>query len=116
MLTYPLEIPRGADFQPIGWVLKRAGEPIRSIAGLDVVAKIRRFPGDQHVLLDLEVTPTLIVADRYGPDPVVVAMLAGIDRAVTAALTFDTGVWDLMVNFEKPMIGGPVALPWVVSR
>ncbi|ALE77658.1 hypothetical protein WY02_03445 [Pseudonocardia sp. AL041005-10] len=116
MLTYPLEISRGARFDPIGWVLKRDGAPIRSIDGLGVVAKIRRHSGDDQVLHQLEVTPTLIVADRYGPDPVAVALLGGMTPAQTAALRFDRGVWDLMVNYERPMVGGLVTLPWVVSR
>jgi hypothetical protein len=117
MLEHTLRIPRGAKFDAIGWVLKRSGQPIRTPAGLEVVAKIRRTAGDEHVLhvLDAEVV-MMSLPQTYGPDPVAVGLLQAMTATATSALPFDRGVWDMMINHEPPMVGGLVTAPWVVSR
>lgn len=117
MLEQNLTISRGAVFHAHAWPLvDSAGNPLRSAAGLEVVAKARAWRGAGPVLHEFETSAVLLtLPGRYGDEPVAAAQVDALTPEQTSELEFAAGVYDVLVNGE-PIVGGLVAAPWVVSR
>lgn len=117
MLDQQLTIRRGAVFHAHAWPLvDAAGEPIRSADGLTATAKIRKWRGAEQVLHTLATSVVLLVLPgRYDDEPVAAAQIDAMTPEQTDTLTFDDGVYDVLVGGE-PVVGGLVTAPWVVSR
>ncbi|WP_295819230.1 hypothetical protein [uncultured Deinococcus sp.] len=118
MFDYDLEIRRGARFPAHAWQLvNEHGEPIVDQSGVSsVVAKIRRYRGDTSVLHTFSTQIVMLaLPDRFDGAPVVAAQIDKIEPAGTAALSFDRGVWDIVVDGDV-LGGGLVSAPLVVSR
>jgi hypothetical protein len=92
------------------------GDPITDATGLTVVAKMRATSDAETVLHTFATSLVeLTIPGLYGGNPVIAAQLNEMSELATAALDFDAAVWDMTVDGE-PVVGGPVTLPWVVSR
>ena len=117
MLDQQLTIRRGAVFHAHAWPLVDVtGEPLRSADGLAVTAKIRKWRGAEQVLHDLATSVVLLaLPGQYDDEPVAAAQIDAMTPEQTAALTFDDGVYDVLVGGD-PVVGGLVRAPWVVSR
>lgn len=117
MLEQDLTIRRGAVFHAHAWPLAdNAGNPLRSVDGLTVSAQIRAWRGAETVLHHFAAAAVLLtVSGQYGDAPVAVAQIHAMTVAQTTALTFASGVYDVLVDGE-PVVGGLVRAPWVVTR
>lgn len=117
MLSHTLIIRRGGLFRAHAWVLKDVnGNPLTTTDGLTVVAKMRATGDAEDVLHTFETSLVLLtIPGSYGGEPVAAAQLDEMSAATTAAFDFGEAVWDMTINGE-PLVGGPVTLPWVVSR
>lgn len=122
---HTLRIPRGATWPAHGWVLLSRTErdaqgnalPLRAISpDTPISAKIRRHPRCEQVVHTFDTAlVAMVLADTYGPDPVIVAQLGEIAHTVTATWDLDYGAWDLLVD-HRLTLGGDVIAPLVVSR
>lgn len=113
----PLTIPRGGVFRAHAWVLlDQQRQPLRTIAGLTVVSKIRPHRTSTRVLhVFAAQAALLVIPGSYGGTAVATAQLDEISAAGTGQMTFEVGVYDVLVNGE-PIVEGPVLAPVVVSR
>lgn len=114
-----LTVYSGRAFGPYGWVLRdrQTGAPLRSTEGVAAVAVIKAHPRAAEVLAEwsAQIVEILLPGDEQ---PVVAAVLTATAE-VTAAMTFRTGVYDVIVDHSgqqnPPAVEGRVTVVAAVS-
>lgn len=113
-----LTIPRGATWPAHAWVLLNDAGAALSAAPVDstVVAKVRpRAYSDEILYTFTGSVVMLTIPGLYNGAPVAAVQLDQISHLVTAAWTWGSGEWDLMVGYE-PVMTGTVKAPLMASR
>ncbi|GAA1402058.1 hypothetical protein GCM10009613_61380 [Pseudonocardia kongjuensis] len=116
---HELEIRRGAVFRAHQWVLvDDDGAPLRPDGrSLTVVSKVRRAANSTQVLHTFGTAIVqLVLPDEYDDQPVLAAQLNPMTAEQTAALGFDRGVYDILVDDQLIFPTTTVTAPWVASR